>query len=344
MIRLAVDCMGGDFGPSITVPAVISFLHHFQDAEVFLVGLQEAIEAEVERYFVKNVINRDKKLTNRMHFLAASQVIAMDDSISTSLRRKKGSSIHVALNLVKNHICEVCVSAGNTGSLVAISRSILKTVPNIDRPVLAAAMPHMNGGYTTVLDLGANIDCEVKHLFQFAHIGHALVSTLNKQPFPSIGLLNVGEESIKGSDIVKETAELLRLSHLNFYGNVEGNDIYLGTTDIVVCDGFIGNAILKASEGLAKMLSQGLREEFSKNFLTKFLALISRPVFSKFKHRFDPRQYSGAILLGLTGLVIKSHGASDIIAFRSALGKAYNAAKAKVQKQLVDALMSEPIK
>lgn len=339
-IKLAVDCMGGDFGPSVTIPAVFNFLCYTKDAEVFLVGVKEVIDIEINRCIVRYRKPQVKRIVDRIHVAVASQVILMDDSIETALRRKKGSSMHVALDLVKRGVCQVCISAGNTGALVAVSRFVLKTISNIERPVLAALMPNLNG-YTTVLDLGANIACEPKHLFQFAQMGHALVSSVDGKPFPSIGLLNVGEEAIKGSEVTKKTAELLRSSNLNFYGNVEGNDIYRGTTDIVVCDGFVGNVALKASEGLAQMLNAAVKEEFSKNFLTKILAAIAWPVLRRLKNRLDHRKYSGAILLGLKGLVVKSHGSADIFAFSAAIQRGYCAAKAEVQSRLATALEVE---
>lgn len=336
-IKLSVDCMGGDFGLSVTIPAIIDFLRDVRDAEVFLVGFKDELELEIDRHIKKSCGKQEKRLIDRMHLVSASQIISMDDSIETALRRRKDSSMHIALDLVKTGICQVCVSAGNTGALVAVSRFILKTLCDIERPVLAALMPNMHG-YTTVLDLGANVACEAKHLLQFAKMGHALVSSVSNKSFPSIGLLNVGAEAIKGSDVTKRAAELLRSSNLNFFGNVEGNDIYLGTTDIVVCDGFVGNVALKTSEGLAQMLNKVVREEFSKNLWTKILAFVAWPVLKNVRDRLDHRRYSGAILLGLRGLVMKSHGSADIFAFGVALRRGYDAAKAGVQERLVSAL------
>lgn len=329
--------MGGDIGPAVTVPAVVHFLNQFDDTEVFLVGSQDIIHAELKSV-AKQFSANWRDLNAKMHVIAAEEVVAMDDSIETALRRKKKSSMRIALDLVKSEQAQVCVSAGNTGALVAISRYVLKTLPNIERPALATLMPNEHS-YTTVLDLGANVDCEPQHLLQFAQMGHALVAAVDGKESPSIGLLNIGEESIKGNDLIKQTAELLSASTLNFYGNVEGNDIYRGTTDIVVCDGFVGNVALKASEGLAQMLNLIIREEFSRSLLTKVIAMLAWPVLKRIRNRVDHRHYSGAVLLGLRGLVIKSHGSADVYAFKVALQRGYFAAKNGVQQRLMQALM-----
>ena len=245
----------------------------------------------------------------------------MDDPPALSLRNKKDSSMRVAINLVKTGEANACVSAGNTGALMAISRFVLKMLPGIERPAIAGMMPTLNG-HTHVLDLGANVDCTANHLLQFAVMGAMLVSAVEHKDAPTIGLLNIGEEDIKGNEVVKQTAELLRQSHLNFYGNVEGNDIYKGTTDVVVCDGFVGNVALKASEGLVQMLATFLRQEFKRNILTQLAGLIAYPVLSAFKKRLDHRRYNGASLLGLRGVVVKSHGSADSFAFQFAIERA----------------------
>jgi glycerol-3-phosphate acyltransferase PlsX len=245
----------------------------------------------------------------------------MDESPGLALRGKKNSSMRVAINLVKSGEAQACVSAGNTGALIATSRFVLKTLPGIDRPALAVVLPTIKG-HTYVLDLGANVDCNAEHLLQFGVMGATLVSSVENNEKPSIGLLNIGEEEIKGNEVVKRTAELLRNSGLNFYGNIEGNDIYKGTTDVVVCDGFVGNVALKTSEGVAQMLSTYLREEFRRNLFTKFAGLIASPVINAFKRRVDHRRYNGASLLGLRGVVIKSHGSADSHAFGFAIGRA----------------------
>jgi glycerol-3-phosphate acyltransferase PlsX len=255
----------------------------------------------------------------------------MDDPIEVALRRKKDSSMRVAIQQVKDGAAQAAVSAGNTGALMAIARYLLKTMDGIDRPAIAAQLPNAKGRGTTVLDLGANVDCTAKHLLQFAVMGSALVSALNNDPKPTVGLLNIGEEIIKGSENIKKAGELLRSASnsgdLNFYGNVEGNDIFKGVTDIVVCDGFVGNVALKASEGLASMMGEFLRAEFSRNIFTKFTAIAAYPVLSAFKNRMDHRRYNGAALLGLRGLVFKSHGSADVLSFENALNRAYDAAR-----------------
>jgi len=241
--------------------------------------------------------------------------------------------MRVAARAVKDGLADACISAGNTGAWMAISRYVLKTLFGIDRPAIASALPNQKGGATFVLDLGANVDCSAEHLLQFAIMGTALAQAGDLSRAPSVGLLNIGEEVIKGNDVVKQAGELLRQSTLNFYGNVEGNDIFKGTVYVVVCDGFVGNVALKAAEGLARMMSSMVREEFSRNWLTKLLGLIAMPVLSRFRHRVDNRQYNGAALLGLRGIVIKSHGAADIVAFGYALERAREAVRTGLLKR-----------
>jgi glycerol-3-phosphate acyltransferase PlsX len=255
----------------------------------------------------------------------------MDDPIEVALRRKKNSSMRLAIEQVKDGRADVALSAGNTGALMAIARYVLKTLDGIDRPAIATQLPNATGGATTVLDLGANVDCSPEHLLQFAVMGSALVSATSGRESPSVGLLNIGEEVIKGSEVIKKAGELLRsasnLGHLNFFGNVEGNDVFKGTTDIVVCDGFVGNVALKASEGLAKMIGDFIKQEFSRSIFTKIAAIVALPVLTSFKKRVDHRRYNGAALLGLRGLVFKSHGSADALAFEAALSRAYDAAE-----------------
>jgi phosphate acyltransferase len=261
----------------------------------------------------------------------ATEVVTMDDPLEIALRRKKDSSMRVAIEQVKDGSAQAAVSAGNTGALMAISRYLLKTLDGIERPAIASQLPNATGGSTTVLDLGANVDCTAEHLLQFAVMGSALVSVLNDKDAPTVGLLNIGEEIIKGNETIKKAGELLRCAakngDLNFFGNVEGNDIFKGTVDLVVCDGFVGNVALKASEGLASMFGSFLKAEFSKNFLTKIAAIVAYSVLNAFKSRFDVRRYNGAALLGLRGLVFKSHGSADELGFGYALARAYDAAR-----------------
>ncbi|MGI4984158.1 MAG: phosphate acyltransferase PlsX [Janthinobacterium lividum] len=328
-VKITIDCMGGDHGPSVTVPAALNFLRDHTDVELVLVGLEAPIRAQLAKHKAGD--------EPRLSVVPASEIVSMEDSVEVALRRKKDSSMRVALNLVKEGRAQACVSAGNTGALMAVSRYVLKTLPGIERPALATVMPNVKG-FTTVLDLGANVDCEPQHLLQFAEMGHALVAAVEGKDRPTIGLLNIGEEVIKGNEVIKRAGELLRASTLNFYGNVEGNDIYKGTTDVVVCDGFVGNVALKTSEGLAQMLSQMIKEEFSRSFFTKAAALVAWPVLSRLRKRVDHRRYSGAALLGLRGLVIKSHGSADAYAFGWAIKRGYDAVRNGVQERLAGAL------
>ncbi|HMK15236.1 MAG TPA: phosphate acyltransferase PlsX, partial [Burkholderiales bacterium] len=251
----------------------------------------------------------------------ASEIVTMDEPPALALRGKRDSSMRVAVNLVKSGEAQACISAGNTGALMAISRFVLKTLPGIERPAIASILPTLRGR-TCMLDLGANVECTSQQLLQFGIMGATLMASVEHIAKPSVGLLNIGEEDIKGSEVVKQAAELLRNSDLNFYGNIEGDDIYKGTTDVVVCDGFAGNVALKTSEGLAQMLATFLRHEFKRNIFTSLAGLIALPVINAFKHRVDPRRYNGASLLGLRGIVVKSHGAADSIAFEFAIGRA----------------------
>ncbi len=308
--------MGGDHGPTVTLVACRNFLSHHPDARLILVGLPEQLAGFADP---------------RATVVAASEVVGMDDPVEVALRRKKDSSMRVAVQQVKDGLAQAAVSAGNTGALMAISRYLLKTIDGIDRPAIATQLPNARGGATTVLDLGANVDCSAEHLLQFAFMGSALVSALRDDSNPSVGLLNIGEEVIKGNETIKKAGELLRAAHaagsLRFFGNVEGNDIFKGTVDIVVCDGFVGNVALKATEGVATMIGDFLRAEFSRSIWTRLAALVAYPVLTAFKRRVDHRRYNGAALLGLRGLVFKSHGSADPVAFEHALGRAYDAAR-----------------
>ena len=319
MITVAVDCMGGDVGPAATLPACAAFLNSHPQAQLLLVGRPDALAAYPE--LLNNV---------RCRVVPALEVVAMDDPVEVAMRKKKDSSMRVAIQQVKDGAADAVVSAGNTGALMAIGRYLLKTLDGIDRPAIASQMPNALGGSTTVLDLGANVECSAEHLFQFAVMGSALVAALTGHEEPTVGLLNVGEEVIKGSEVIKKAGILLRnaanTGDLNFVGNVEGNDIFKGTVEIVVCDGFVGNVALKASEGLATMIGNFIKAEFSRTFFTKIGAIFAYPVISAFKKRMDYRRYNGAALLGLRGLVFKSHGSADAFAFEQALCRAYDAA------------------
>ena len=323
MITLAVDCMGGDHGPVVTLVACRNFLDAHPDAELLLVGRAEAVEGLVHV---------------RAHTVSATEVVAMDEPIESALRRKKDSSMRVAIQQIKDGRAQVAVSAGNTGALMAISKYLLKTLDGIERPAIAYPLPNARGDATTVLDLGANVDCTEHHLLQFAVLGSALDAVLKGKETPSVGLLNIGSEAIKGSEVIKKAGDLLRAASvtgdLNFVGNVEGNDIFRGTADIVVCDGFVGNVALKASEGLAQMIGDFLRQEFSRSVWTRIAGVVAYPVLQAFKNRVDHRRYNGAALLGLRGLVFKSHGSADAFAFEQALHRAYEAARNHLLEQL----------
>lgn len=316
-VTIAIDAMGGDHGTRVTVPAAIAYLRKHPDDTIVLVGLTDAIEAELRTLNTSHA---------RLRMHAATQVVGMDESPQVALRSKKDSSMRVSINMVKNGEAAACVSAGNTGALMATARYVLKTLPGIDRPAIASFLPTVKGE-VCMLDLGANVDCSAEHLLQFALMGSALVTALEHKPNPTIGLLNIGSEDIKGNEVVKQAGELLQNSDLNFYGNVEGDDIFKGVTDVVVCDGFVGNVSLKTTEGLARMIGTFLREEFKRNIFTKLAGFIALPVINAFRHRVDSRRYNGASLLGLKGIVVKSHGSADEFAFLCAIERAAEEAR-----------------
>ena len=334
-ITIAIDAMGGDHGPHVTVPAVLDALKKDNQLNVVLVGLEDAIQAELKAHKAST--------SPRLRIHHASEVVLMDESPQSALKNKKDSSMRVSINLVKSGEANACVSAGNTGALMATARYVLKMLPGIDRPAIASTLPSENGN-THMLDLGANADCTAEHLLQFAIMGAMLVSCVEHKPSPTVGLLNIGSEDIKGNEVVKQAGELLRASHLNFYGNVEGNDIFKGTVDVVVCDGFVGNVALKTTEGLAHMMGKFLTQEFKKNWLTKIMALGAMPVLKAFKKRLDPRLYNGASFLGLRGIVVKSHGGADKIAFLNAINVAIEEARSGVLHRITQQLEIEHIR
>ncbi|MGA7951378.1 MAG: phosphate acyltransferase PlsX [Thiobacillaceae bacterium] len=326
-ITVAVDVMGGDHGPHVTVPAALKCLDRNEGLNIILVGSSGAIEAELRA--------RRRKSGPRLRIRHTSEVVSMDEPPTQALRFKKDSSMRVAVDLVKSGEADACVSAGNTGALMATARFVLKTLPGIDRPAIAAAMPTIRG-HVLVLDLGANVDCSARHLLQFGIMGSMLVSAVEHKSNPTVGILNIGQEDIKGNEMVKQAADLMRASQLNFFGNVEGDDIFKGTTDVVVCDGFVGNVALKTSEGLAKLISTLLRQEFRRSIATKLAGLIALPVMRAFKKRVDPRRYNGATLLGLRGVVVKSHGAADRFSFEHALETAIDEVRNNVLKRITE--------
>ncbi len=316
-VTVAIDCMGGDHGPVVTVPAAQAFLRSHPRARAILVGREDVLAPLIQPIAAE--------FGERLRLRAATEVVGMDEPPASAMRSKKDSSMRVAINLVHSAEASAAVSAGNTGALMAISRFVLKMLPGIDRPAISSILPTLKG-HTYVLDLGANVDCLPEHLLQFGIMGAMLVAALEHCDRPTVGLLNIGEEEIKGNEVVKQAAELLRASGLNFYGNVEGDDIYKGTTDVVVCDGFVGNVALKTSEGLAQMITTFLREEFNRTWLTRLAALAAMPALKGFKRRVDHRRYNGASLLGLRGVVVKSHGSADAFAFEQAITRAAEAA------------------
>ncbi len=314
-ICIAIDAMGGDQGPKVTVPAALKVLAEHPELHLILVG----DEPELQQTLKQQSVNWEPAKLKIHH---ATQVVTMDELPSHALRGKRDSSMRVALNLVHQGVAQACVSAGNTGALMAIARFVLKMLPGVDRPAILFPIPSEQG-VVHMLDLGANVECQAEHLFQFAVMGSVLISATANEPHPKVGLLNIGSEAIKGTEAVKKAAQLLQAApQINYIGFVEGDGIYQGDVDVVVCDGFVGNVALKASEGVAKMILKLAREEFERNWCTKFAALLCRPILKKLYYRFDPNKYNGGSLLGLQGVVIKSHGGANIEAFAIAIRKA----------------------
>lgn len=326
-ITIAIDAMGGDHGLTVTVPASIDALNSFSDIHIVLVGQESLIQAELTKYQYDS---------SRITVQHADQVVEMDDLPSKALRNKRQSSMRIALNLVKDDAAQACVSAGNTGALMAVAKFVLKTIPGIDRPAICTSMPTMKG-HVHVLDLGANVGCTGENLMQFALMGSVLTKAVDDNPNPRVGLLNIGEEEIKGHQRIKDAHKLLNGTSINYIGYVEGDDIYKGDTDVVACDGFDGNIALKASEGVAKMISFYLKEAFTRNLFTKFVALMAYPVLKSFKSKVDPRKYNGASLLGLRKIVIKSHGGADQFSFFNAISEA----RLEVIKNVPDLISAE---
>ncbi len=328
---IAIDAMSGDHGPGVTVPASLRALEKYPELKLILVGDQRILGEELDRH--------GGSPGDRLVLQHATQVVAMDEPPSSALRGKKDSSMRVAINLVKEGEAKACVSAGNTGALMATARFVLKTLEGIDRPAIITALPTIRG-HSHVLDLGANIDSSAEVLYQFALMGSVLTSAVDNIPSPTVGLLNIGEEEIKGNEQVKEAAKLLSTSGLNYIGYVEGDDIYKGTADVVVADGFVGNVALKTSEGVAKMISHYMKQEFKRNIFTKLAGLIALPVLNAFRKRIDPRAYNGASLVGLRGIVIKSHGSADVFSFTTAIGEAVLEVEKNVPEKIREQLGS----
>lgn len=313
MIRIAVDAMSGDRGHVVAVDAALSSLETIPELAITLVGDQDTLTDALKM--------RRHGRGDRLRIQHASEVVDMCESPAKSLRNKKDSSMRVAINLVQTGEVDACVSAGNTGALMATARFVLKTLAGIDRPAIISPIPARDG-HTLMLDLGANTESTAEQLFQFAVMGEVLAEAVYGVHKPRVGLLNIGSEDIKGNSQIREAGRLLSETDLNYIGFVEGDDIYVGEVDVVVCDGFVGNVALKTSEGLGKLIAQYLREEFSRNLLTRAAAACAWPVLKAFRQRVDPRQYNGATFIGLQGTVIKSHGDADALAFSRAIDKA----------------------
>lgn len=330
-ITIALDAMGGDIGPSVVVPAALHVLNSNAELAIILVGDEEKINAELQ--------NQNASTSERLKIQHATQIVEMDDLPSHALRNKKDSSMRVSINLVKQGAAQACVSAGNTGALMATARFVLKTIAGIDRPAIIKSLPNIKG-HTHVLDMGANVDSSAENLFEFAVMGSALTSAVESIESPRVGLLNIGEEEIKGNERVKEAARLLTNSNLNYIGFVEGDDIYKGTVDVVVCDGFVGNVALKATEGVAQLIGQFVKDAFTNSIFSKLTYLIAMPVMNNLRKRMDPRRYNGASLVGLKGIVIKSHGGADKLAFACAIEEAVVEAKKNVPERIKNQLES----
>lgn len=326
-LTISIDAMGGDHGPKVTIPASLDCLKNNPDLKLILVGDEAVLTPLLEQGLVD--------YADRLSIQHASQCVEMDESPAKVLKNKKDSSMRVAINLVRDGVADGCVSAGNTGALMATARFVLKMIPGVDRPAIISTLPSVFG-HTHVLDLGANVDCRAEHLFQFAIMGNELVKAVEGIEFPKVGLLNIGEEDVKGNEQVKSAAKLLENSSLNYIGYVEGDSLNAGSVqvDLIVADGFVGNVALKSIEGAAKMIGASLKEAFSKNYLTKLAALLAYPVLKSFKQRIDPRLYNGASFLGLRGLVIKSHGGADVLAFKTAIQLAEIEVKKDVTRKI----------
>jgi glycerol-3-phosphate acyltransferase PlsX len=307
---IALDAMGGDHGVQVTVDAAKQALREIPGLQLVLVGNEAQLSQEL------NIHGLSSESRIRIHH--TSEVVDMDESPTVALKKKKDSSMRVAINLVKAGDVQACVSAGNTGALMATSKFVLKTIRGISRPAICAVLPGIKG-HTHMLDLGANIECTPKNLAEFALMGSILAQSVDGIESPSVGLLNIGSEAIKGSELIKQASQLISESRLNYYGFVEGDDIYKGTVDVIVTDGFVGNVSLKTGEGLAALVSHVLRAEFGRNWMTRLAAICAMPVLSAIKRKLDPRKYNGASLLGLNGIVVKSHGSADSSSFLNAI-------------------------
>lgn len=309
-ICIAVDAMSGDYGAQVLVPGVLDQLKINQELRVILVGRESVLRPYLE--------NIPAELASRVSFQEASQLVTMDEDPRTALRKKKDSSMRVAINLVRDGLADACVSAGNTGALMATARFVLRTLAGVDRPAIIATIPAI-GGNTHMLDVGANSHCTAEQLFQFGVMGSVVAGDIQELDSPRVGLLNIGVEAIKGTEIIREAGRMLSSSNLNYVGFVEADDIFTGQVDVVVSDGFSGNVALKTLEGAARMISSYMRAEFTRTLFSRIQGLVALPVLKAFRKRTDPRRYNGASMVGLNGIVVKSHGSADRIAFGNAI-------------------------
>ena len=328
-LTIALDAMGGDYGPSEIIPAALFSLKKYKQLNLILVGKEEILREELKKH---NSLGHE-----RISISHASEIVAMDEPPSQALRSKKESSMRIAIELVRDGHAKACVSAGNTGALMATARFILKMLPGMDRPAICTTLPGKKG-YTHVLDLGANVDSSSEQLFQFAIMGAQLTSAVKNKDNPTIALLNIGEENIKGNDRVKQAATLLEESHLNYVGYVEGNNLYTGDVDVIVCDGFVGNVAIKTSEGVASFLRHHVNKAFMSNIYSRFAALIAMPVLKSLESKIDPKRYNGASLLGLRGIVIKSHGGAERVSFATAIDEAIIEVKNNIPERINEKL------
>ena len=326
-VTIALDAMSGDLGPATAVAAAVAAVRRHADIKMILVGDESVLAPMIKPALKKKSGPDEHSIVDRLAVHHASEVVTMEESAAQAMRMKKDSSMRVAVNLVHDGTAGACVSCGNTGALMGTAKFVLKTLPGIDRPAIVTTMPNVSVGEVQVLDLGANVDCTAEQLYQFAIMGSALAKVVGSVSVPRVGLLNIGSEEIKGNELVKEADKLLQQADINYIGFVEGDQIYLGDVDVVVTDGFVGNVALKSTEGVAKLIIGFLKQEFARTPLTKLMALFARPVLKRLRDRIDPRRYNGASLLGLKGLVIKSHGSADAVGIENAIGVARLEAK-----------------
>lgn len=325
-VTIALDAMSGDLGAKTAVEAAFVATRNYDDLRIILVGDEQVLNPLLK--------SRQTEVITTQH---ASEVVTMDDPLAQALRGKRDSSMRVAIDQVREGNAAACVSCGNTGALMAIARFVLKTIAGVDRPAIITAIPNING-HVQMLDLGANVDCTAEHLYQFAVMGSALAGVVDNTERPRVGLLNIGSEDIKGNELVKEAGKLLESSSLDYIGYVEGDEIYMGDVDVVVADGFVGNVSLKTSEGVAKLVKSYLRQEFTRSPLSKVMGLVASPVLKRLAKRIDPDRYNGASLLGLRGIVIKSHGSAGVLALENAIKIARLEAKKKLISRIESAI------